>query len=826
MRNWKRMWRRLPKSLRLPSSVWVSKNLTTRLLLSFVLLAVLPLAVVGTLTYYETRTTLREKAIDHLTTAVVLKEQEINRWVRGAEEDVRLLATSRSLQQWAGMLLADPGAGTAEAATAYENLQAYLGQVLAEKPDFAEILLVEAPGGSVVLSTNSAHEGVSEARSPFFTAGSKATYVQNVYSSPSLGRSTITVATPLAEGAGPAGLAENGETMGVLAVHLDLARLDAMVKERGALGRGVETYVVDPLGAMVAWDGVRREAFAGDLHTQGIDAVLLRREDGAGVYDNYRDVPVVGVYHWLDERDIALLAEMRLATALAPARELGWRLLLFGVLATLAVGIVGYGAARRVSRPILQLAEASSRMADGHLDQMVTLSREDEIGTLAEALGRMAAQLRDLIGELEGGVAERTRELRHRAVQLETAADVGRAAVSILDLDSLLPRVVELVRERFDLYYVGLFLIDEASDDALLAAGSGEAGRTMKGEGHRLAVGGRSMVGQACSMREARVALDVGAEPVRFDNPLLPETRSEMALPLLIGDRVLGALDVQSTEAAAFSEADIATLQLVADQVAVAVDNALKISEEARLLEATSPLYRTSHQLAAATTIEEVSQAVLSTVAETEADGCFVAQYHWAPDGEVVDVQPLGRWERHSPTPESPVPEPMLLRELLPLPLATQLTTIEDIRQDGRIPEEGRAQLERLGVRALVLVPLRVASSGRGQGFLLIDRQTPGEFSPVSLRLYEALAQQAAVALEKARLLEESQQQAWREHHIRDIGDRIASSFDLDQLMRTTIAELGTMIGAEAGYVEMGVAPQPPGAKPTPTDGREGEGET
>lgn len=820
------MLQRLPKWLRLPGSLRVSRNLTTRLLLYFVLLAVLPLVVIGGLSYFEARKTLRDDVLEHLTTTVVLKEQQINHWVSASTEDVRLLAAAPFLQQWAGILLADPAIETAEAVTAYEQLRTYFEQVLAEKADFAEILLMEATEGKVVLSTNRNQEGSSEATNPFFAGGSKATYVQNVYLSPSLGRRTITVATPLVDGDGTSGQAVGGETVGVLAVHLDLARLDEVVKERGELGRAVETYVVDPLGAMVSWDNVRQEAFAGDLHTEGIDAVLLRREDGTGVYDNYRGVTVVGVYHWLNELDMALLAEMKLRAAMAPARELALSLCWVGALAALVVGIIAYGVARRVSHPIRRLAEASSEMADGCLDRKVTINREDEIGILAGALGRMGAQMHDLVGDLEGRVAERTRDLSHRAVQLETAASVGRAAASILDLDSLLPRVVELVHQRFGFYYVGLFLIDEAGDDALLAVGSGEAGRIMREEGHRLAVGGESMVGQACSMGQARVAVDVGAEPVRFDNPLLPDTRSEMALPLMIGERVLGALDLQSTEAAAFSEDDIAALQLVADQVAVAVDNALKFSEEARLLEATSPLYRTSHRLAAATTVQEVSEAILFTVAETEADGCSVAQFHWGPDGKVAAVESLGRWERSSSTQESVAPGPTAWHKLLPLPLLTQLTTTEDILQHGRISEDGRVQLAQLDIHALVAVPLRIASASRGQGFLLIERQTPGDFSAMTLRLYEALAQQAAVALERARLLQESQQQAWREHYIRDIGDQIASSLDLEQLIETTVAELGTMIGAVEGYVEMAVPSQRPGVKRRTTHGREGEKET
>jgi len=170
---------------------------------------------------------------------------------------------------------------------------------------------------------------------------------------------------------------------------------------------------------------------------------------------------------------------------------------------------------------------------------------------------------------------------RH-ATQLQAAADVSTAITQVTEVEELLPRIVQVIRQQFDLYYVGLFLLDEASRSAVLRAGTGEAGRVMKERNHRLEVGGQSMVGWACANKRARIALDVGAEAVRFApgtaqgfaNPLLPETRSEMALPIMTGERVLGVLDVQSTQAAAFDESDVAVLQSMADQIAVAMGNA------------------------------------------------------------------------------------------------------------------------------------------------------------------------------------------------------------------------------------------------------------
>ena len=165
-------------------------------------------------------------------------------------------------------------------------------------------------------------------------------------------------------------------------------------------------------------------------------------------------------------------------------------------------------------------------------------------------------------------------DLMHRSTQLLTAAEISKSASTILDPDELTREVVNVIQSRFGFYYVGLFLVDEAGEYAVLHAGTGESGRLMLEAGHKLRVGSVSMIGQCVARSEARIALDVGEEAVRFDNPYLPLTRSEMALPLIARGRCVGALSVQSAQEAAFSPADIAALQTMADQVAIAITNA------------------------------------------------------------------------------------------------------------------------------------------------------------------------------------------------------------------------------------------------------------
>lgn len=165
-------------------------------------------------------------------------------------------------------------------------------------------------------------------------------------------------------------------------------------------------------------------------------------------------------------------------------------------------------------------------------------------------------------------------QVQRRTVQLQTAAHVSRAVSSILDMDQLVKESVNLIRNRFDFYYVGLFLVDEDGKFAVLCAGTGEAGQTMLESGHKLKIGGESMIGQCVARGQARIALDVDQETGRFDNPLLPDTRSEMALPLISRGEIIGALTVQSTKMGAFSEEDIAALQAMADQIANTIVNA------------------------------------------------------------------------------------------------------------------------------------------------------------------------------------------------------------------------------------------------------------
>lgn len=207
---------------------------------------------------------------------------------------------------------------------------------------------------------------------------------------------------------------------------------------------------------------------------------------------------------------------------------------------------------------------------------------EDDITALQAMADQLAVAIRNARLYAENATLLAQAERRSRL--LEAASEVGKSVTSILDLDELLNATVDIICDAYGFYYAGIFLLDAAGEWAVLRAGHGAAGAAMVADGHKLRVGGLSMIGASIAERKARIALDVGEEAVFFKNPYLLETRSEMALPLVVGDadssvRVIGAVTVQSTEEAAFSDEDISSLQAMADQLAVALDNAHLLRE-------------------------------------------------------------------------------------------------------------------------------------------------------------------------------------------------------------------------------------------------------
>ncbi len=231
------------------------------------------------------------------------------------------------------------------------------------------------------------------------------------------------------------------------------------------------------------------------------------------------------------------------------------------------------------SRPFSELAAQLERITHGDFSPIQPLRRNDELGYLSRLLARMTDLLRSTYQELEQRVQERTQALERRSVQLRVASQVARDVASSRNLSQLLENAVTLIRDQFGFYHAGIFLLDARNEYAVLRAATGEAGRQMLARQHSLRVGQTGLVGHAAQSGQARVANDVSADEAHYKNPLLPDTRSEAAIPMNVGGRVIGVLDVQSRETNAFDPESLAILQVLADQLGIAIQNARLIGE-------------------------------------------------------------------------------------------------------------------------------------------------------------------------------------------------------------------------------------------------------
>jgi GAF domain-containing protein len=315
-------------------------------------------------------------------------------------------------------------------------------------------------------------------------------------------------------------------------------------------------------------------------------------------------------------------------------------------------------------------------------------------------------------------------EVRERTAQLRATVQVGNAITAILDSDELIERVVNLIADEFDYYYVALFLVDSTGIWAELRAATGDAGRVLRANRHRLEIGGRSMVGRAIRSHEPVVAMNTAETPARFDNPLLPYTRSEIALPLVIGDRVIGALDAQSTREAEFDPQVIETLKSLANQVAVALENARSFQSAQQALQDMQAIQR-QYLLSSWKGFSEERGTLDYTIGEAD------------PDEILSDIE-------------------------IPLTLRDQLI--------GEIQVSGAR-----------------------------------DWTAEEKSMIEAIATQAALALENARLVEESQVSARREHLVAEITGKIWTSTTTDAILQTAARELGRALDSDAVTIELKV---------------------
>ena len=356
---------------------------------------------------------------------------------------------------------------------------------------------------------------------------------------------------------------------------------------------------------------------------------------------------------------------------------------------------------------------------------------------------------------LEQRVEERSADLKNKIAQFEIASQIAREISGETNLEGLLNTAVNQIRDRFGFYHVGVFLNDDKNEFSVLRAATGEAGRMMLERGHRLKIGEIGIVGYVAGRGEARISSNVADDVVHFKNPLLPETRSEIAIPLRTKEQIIGALDVQSVVMDAFTVDDISILQTIADQLSIAFEKTHLVEQLRRSVDELETTYRTNTQRAWRTHLRNTNQKLAyryrDSRLENQADDSDHAREAQLKGQSVFKVVPGVKDEQGRP----------VTVLAIPIKLRNQVLGVVDIHFES------------------------------------------ASISPDLISLIEGTVSRLAVSLENARLMEEIQIRAERERMVGEISSKVRAASDVDSVLRIAIQEIGRSLGVSEVMVQL-----------------------
>ncbi|MEW5957208.1 MAG: GAF domain-containing protein [Chloroflexota bacterium] len=409
--------------------------------------------------------------------------------------------------------------------------------------------------------------------------------------------------------------------------------------------------------------------------------------------------------------------------------------------------------------PIIRLTTVAQQVAAGDLHVQGRVESADEIGQLTAVFNTMTGRLRETIDTLEMQVVERTR-------QLATAVEISQRLVGILDLSDLMRQVVTLTKETFNYYHVHIYLRE--GETLLMAEGYGQAGAEMKRQGHHIALEApQSLVAQAARERQVIIVENVRSDPTWLPNPLLPDTRAEMAVPVLLDDEVVGVLDVQSEKIGELTHEDEASLRLLANQIAIAVRNARAFAQTQEALYEAQRLQRVytleaweQFRSSRTTTDFESRQPTVPPLKEVDTPEAVAA----LQQNQTITLIANGQQKPDEAPAETPAPPPQAKNALAtPLKLRDEIIGVLGIHDDN---------------------PNR--------------RWTEEEIA-----LVEAVSEQMSLALDNARLFEHTQRDAWRNRIISETTAQVWASADIEEVMKAAVAQLGSKLNASEVVIRL-----------------------
>ena len=512
-----------------------TRLLATRMIASMATIVFIPIVILGMVTFSNTKLNDTLAAINSLDQIAAQKSEEIGDW--SAELSNSLAGVLGTVDAYSKIteLLETHARGDVSAELFYRQAVATILIETLNRSEYEEISIMDIDG-IVLTSTRGDLIGSDYRYSEFFWQGKAGMTILPPRYYPLEDEVSIFISCPV--------LDPTGTAIGVLSGRVTADRIIEIALEPAIQPyQTTLTYLVNADGTLLITSSGRPTL---NLQTDGAHTLVTTYQNGNDSYNNIDDMPVIGVYHWLPDLKVGILVEATEAEIYQRLPGIITSNLAIGILAFLLAAIAATTIVRSITNPINALVTASQDVIAGNLDIRVETDQEDELGILTGAFNKMTGELKVLVTGLESRVADRTRDLEQRSLELQTAAQIARDASLASNVNDLLNQTTRLIRERFGFYHVGIFLNDDNNEYAVLRAAGGDAGQVMLANNHKLKIGETGIVGDVSKSGEPRIALDVGVDSVHFRNPLLPYTRSEMALPLKTESRNIVVMDVQS----------------------------------------------------------------------------------------------------------------------------------------------------------------------------------------------------------------------------------------------------------------------------------------
>jgi GAF domain-containing protein/HAMP domain-containing protein len=756
-------------------------TLRLKLILIAVVLSVVPLIILSFINTQSVSNTISTQTNDSLKVATQLTVSQMDSFINS---NLNSLKNEASLPVFSSYL------GLPKNGRAHSNLETELIQTIntlqntgaVYTPSFGVLDLV----GLVLYDTDKTKIGDIEINTDYFQTalGTESAYVSHVKYSKETGKSYIYFITPI--------LDKKKTVIGFLRMMYDSNILqDELEKTSGLAGSTSYPILLDANGIRLAdasnpdlvyhtIEKLDPKKYTALVNDNWIPSTLSETQIVSPIEDLYNQLFVKKIkpYQFFDVRTTGnvqnsatygvtttqkwYVVYLQEKTALLKTQQnLTQSTAIIGVLLASLVALFITIISNLATQPIYDLIDTAQLIADGNLDAHVNVTSKDEFGTMGKAFNSMAQQLKSSFENMEKRVHERTIELgkqnetlRYRSRQLQTVTDVARIIVSKNEMEPLLTLVTELISDRFNFYHAGIFLLDETGENAVLRASNSAGGLRMLNRQHKLKVGQVGIVGYVTGTGNPRIATDVGKDAVFFNNPDLPETKSEMALPLKIEDRIIGALDIQSIESNAFTQDDISLFTTLADQISVAINNNQLLSNTQKALEETQNLHR-----------QYLNQEWTKRAADAGN-----TSYKFSAQGLT--------------TYEEDLPE------------------VKMVYQSGR-PVTRSVDQKSNNEKSLSILAVPILLRGEVIGVIHLTESKDSSFawSESELVTVQTLADQLAQTLESARLFEQTIRRADRERRVLEITSKIRSTNDPQQMLEITLEELKRHLGASQAQI-------------------------